>query len=281
MAVWLVTGSSRGLGWHLVKELLADGHQVAAVSRVIAVGEPQHPQLLRLAADLTDQGQVAEAVAATLQRFGRIDTVINNAGKGLLGAIEEASDAEVRDVFELNFHGALNVIRAVLPGFRAQRAGNLVNISSLAGFSGAASWGIYSASKFALEGLSEALAKETAALGVRVLIVEPGILRTEFLEDQSLLKSSARIADYEASSGVARGSLAQSRGQQPGDPQQAARRIVDQVGAGLPADGLASRLILGSDAARVISAKLALLQGQVAASAPLAGSVDFASAPAA
>ncbi|MDF0730114.1 SDR family NAD(P)-dependent oxidoreductase [Pseudomonas entomophila] len=281
MAVWLVTGTSRGLGQHLVRELLADGHQVAAISRGSASGGNNHPALLELVADLTVPAQVAAAVSATLERFGHIDTVLNNAGRGLLGAIEEASDAEAREVFELNLHGPLNVLRAVLPGFRARRAGNVVNISSLAGQSGAASWGLYSASKFALEGLSEALAKETAALGVKVLIVEPGILRTEFLEDQSLLTSQARIDDYEASAGTARRSLAGNRGQQPGDPRLAARRIIDQVVAGLPDNGLASRLILGSDAARVISAKLALLTEQVAASAPLAGSIDFERGPAA
>jgi len=275
MAVWFVTGSSRGLGRHLVEQLLAAGHQVAELSRHEAEGQQDHPALLRVSGDLTVPEQVGEAVNATLQRFGRIDTVVNNAGRGLLGAIEESSDAEAQEVFGLNVHGPLHVIRAVLPVFRRQRSGNIVNVSSLAGFSGAASWGVYSASKFALEGLSEALAKETAALGVKVLIVQPGILRTEFLNDQSLLVSAASIEDYDATSGAGRRNLQSSRGVQPGDPRVAAQRIIEQVQAGLPDIGLATRLILGSDAARVIGAKLALLNEQIAHSAPLAGSIDF------
>lgn len=278
MAVWFVTGSSRGLGQHLVEQLLADGHQVAAVSRRQTSEATDPPGLLRIAADITQPTQVSEAIAATRQRFGRIDTVVNNAGKGLLGALEESSDAEVREVFDLNVHAVLSVLRAVLPTLRSQRAGNVVNISSLAGFSGAAAWGAYSASKFALEGLSEALAKEAAALGVKVLIVEPGILRTDFLEQQSLLISQAVISDYDASSGAGRRGVADNRGNQPGDPRLAARRIIELVSAGLPENGLASRLVLGSDAARVLGAKLNLLNEQLAATTPLAGSIDIVAA---
>lgn len=280
MAVWLITGASRGLGKHLVLEALAKGDQVVAVSRQGLSDIGEHPDLLDLRVDLTQSEAVKAAIGTALQRFGRLDTVINNAGRGLLGAIEEASDAEVKAVFDLNFNAVLNVLRATLPVLRAQRAGNVVNISSLAGISGAASWGIYSASKFAVEGLSEALAKETAALGIKVLIVEPGILRTDFLEDQSLLVSDALIHDYNASSGAARRSVSDNRGHQPGDPQRAAQRIVDLVTAGLPDDGLASRLILGSDAGRVIGAKLALLNRQIEASTPQAGSIDLAAASA-
>lgn len=280
MAVWFVTGSSRGLGQHLVEELLADGHQVAAVSRRQASEATDPPALLRITADITQSAQVSEAIAVTVQRFGRIDTLVNNAGKGLLGAIEESSDAEVREVFDLNVHGVLNVLRSALPTLRGQRSGNVVNISSLAGLSGAASWGAYSASKFALEGLSEALAKEAAALGVKVLIVEPGVLRTDFLEQQSLLISQTVISDYDASSGAGRRGVADNRGNQPGDPRLAARRIIELVSAGLPENGLASRLVLGSDAARVLGAKLNLLNEQLAATTPLAGSIDIVAASA-
>ena len=280
MAVWLITGASRGLGKHLVLEALAKGDQVVAISRngITGIGEP--PDLLDLKVDLTQADAVNAAIGSAVQRFGRLDTVINNAGRGLLGAIEEASDAEVQAVFDLNFKAVLNVLRATLPVLRAQRLGNVVNISSLAGVSGAASWGVYSASKFALEGLSEALAKETAALGIKVLIVEPGILRTDFLEDQSLLVSEAVIHDYDNSAGAARRGVSDNRGNQPGDPRQAALRILEQVSAGLPEDGFASRLILGSDAGRVIGAKLALLNRQIAETTPLAGSIDLAVASA-
>lgn len=278
MAVWFVTGTSRGLGQHLVKQLLDAGHQVAAISRSPVSGATDNPAVLHITADITHPHQVAEAVAATLERFGRIDTVVNNAGKGLLGAVEESSDEEARELFDLNVHAVLNVIRAVLPVLRSQRAGNLVNLSSLAGFTGAASWGVYSASKFAVEGLSEAVAKESASLGIKVLIVEPGILRTDFLEDQSLLTSRTVIDDYDASSGAARRGVTENRGKQPGCPLRAARRIIEEVSRGLPDNGLASRLVLGSDAARVIGAKLALLNEQIAATAPLAGSIDIAAA---
>lgn len=278
MAIWFVTGTSRGLGQHLVKQLLDAGHQVAALSRSPATESNDNPALLQITADITQPHQVVEAVAATLERFGRIDTVVNNAGKGLLGAVEESSDAQAREVFDLNVHGVLNVIRAVLPVLRHQRAGNLVTLSSLAGFTGAASWGVYSASKFAVEGVSEAVAKETASLGIKVLIVEPGILRTDFLEDQSLLTSEKIIDDYDTLSGAARRGLAENRGKQPGCPLRAARRIIEEVTRGLPDNGLASRLVLGSDAARVISAKLALLNEQIAATAPLARSIDIVAA---
>lgn len=280
MAVWLITGASRGLGKHLVLEALAKGDQVVAISRNGITGIGEHPDLLDLKVDLTQADAVNAAIGSAVQRFGRLDTVINNAGRGLLGAIEEASDAEVQAVFDLNFKAVLNVLRATLPVLRTQRLGNVVNISSLAGVSGAASWGVYSASKFAVEGLSEALAKETAALGIKVLIVEPGILRTDFLEDQSLLVSETVIHDYDHSAGAARRGVSDNRGNQPGDPRLAALRIIEQVIAGLPEDGFASRLILGSDAGRVIGAKLALLNRQIAETTPLAGSIDIAVASA-
>lgn len=276
MAVWLITGASRGLGKDLVLEALAKGDQVVAISRNGTTGIGEHPDLLDLKVDLTQADAVIAAIGSAVQRFGRLDNVINNAGRGLLGAIEEASDAEVKAVFDLNFNAVLNVLRAALPVLRTQRFGNVVNISSLAGLSGAASWGIYSASKFAVEGLSEALAKESASLGIKVLIVEPGILRTEFLEDQSLLVSEAVIHDYDSSAGAARRGVNDNRGNQPGDPRLAARRIIKHVSAGLPEEGLASRLILGSDAGRVIGAKLALLNRQVAETTPLTGSIDIA-----
>ncbi len=268
------------MGQVLVEALLASGHQVAALSRTPAARHSDNANLLQLAADLRDPEQVKAAISATVKHFGRIDTLVNNAGKGLLGAIEETSEAEAKDIFALNLHAPLSVIREVLPVLRAQGQGNVVNISSLAGQSGAASWGVYSASKFALEGLSEALAKEAAGFGVKVLIVEPGILRTDFLEPHSLLTTHDQLEPYQASAGAAREALASNRGKQPGDPRLAALRIIEQVSHGLPDDGLASRLILGSDAARVINAKLALLTAQVQASAPLAGSIDIATVPA-
>jgi len=177
MSVWFVTGASRGFGAGLVTEALARGNQVVAAARRPR-GE-QSENLLPVALDVTDEDQAHAAVAAAVREFGRIDVVVNNAGRGLLGAVEEASDSAARAVFDTNVFGVLNVQRAVLPVLRAQRSGRLIQLSSVGGFTGTPGWGIYAATKFAVEGFSEALAGELEPLGIDVTIVEPGLFRTD------------------------------------------------------------------------------------------------------
>lgn len=262
MAVWLITGTSRGLGHHLVENLLEQGHQVASLSRQGNIGI-EHEQLLNLQANLQDPQSVQQAVQETLAKFGRIDRVVNNAGRGLLGAVEEASQEEIQQVFDLNVFAVINVIQQTLPVLRAQQSGVIVNLSSLAGFTGAQSWGVYSASKFAVEGLSEALAKEVGGFGIKVLIVEPGILRTEFLNDSSLLVSETELDAYAANVGVARQQLNQSRDRQPGNPDLAAQYIIQHVEHQLADAGIAERLIVGADAKKFIHNKFLILEKQI------------------
>lgn len=274
MAVWLVTGASSGFGWNLTQELLAQGHHVAALSRHPRKEVEASQNLLQIAADVTDEDQVAAAIRESVGRFGRLDVVVNNAGRGLLGAVQEASEQEIRGVFDLNLFGALHVVRHALPYFLEQRSGTFVTISSLAGVSGAAGWGIYSASKFALEGASEALAKECGSLGVCVLIVEPGVFRTSFLNAGNLLVSEKVIPEYQGI-GEQRRRLEGNSGHQPGNPQAAAIRIIERVSQPFQ-ENLANRLILGSDALRVIQAKVDLLSAQLEANRSDAAATDYA-----
>ena len=188
-------------------------------------------------------------------RFDKIDVIVNNAGYGLMGAVEELDASELEDVFKTNFFGAREVIRALLPTLRAQRAGWIVNISSVGGFTGTPGAGAYNASKFALEGLSEALAQELAPLGIRVLIVEPGYFRTDFLND-SMRTAKATIADYADTAGSTIKTIAERNGKQPGDPRKAARAIIKAVESPHPP----LRLVLGGDAVERVTNKLAAVR---------------------
>src|SRR5688572_14506121 len=198
---WFVTGASKGLGLSLVKQLLSQGYQVAATSRSLndlnkAVGE-NNPDFLPLTVDLKTEASVEKAVNAAVDRFGKIDVVVNNAGYGQAGSLEELSDRESRDNFDINVFGVLNVIRSVMPHLRKQGFGHILNISSIAGFTaGFPGFGIYCATKFALEGLSESLATEAKAFGIKVTLVEPGYFRTSFLTADSLRVPANEIAAY-------------------------------------------------------------------------------------
>jgi NAD(P)-dependent dehydrogenase (short-subunit alcohol dehydrogenase family) len=183
--VWFLTGASRGFGLEIARKILSRGDRVVATARragQIAANFPDAGDaLLAVDLDVTNGDQAAQAVQAAVDKFGRIDVLVNNAGRGLLGAVEEASDASVRAVYEVNVFGALTVQRAVLPVMRRQRSGHIINISSVGGLQGSAGWGIYCSTKFAVEGFSEALAQEVKPLGIAVTIVEPGYFRTDFL----------------------------------------------------------------------------------------------------
>ncbi len=263
MGVWFVTGASRGLGAEITREALDRGHSVIATARDVSAVLDAYPEkpdgLLAVDADVTRPEQLALAVEAGLAAFGRIDVVVNNAGYGLVGAIEEISDGAARELFDVNVFGVLNTLRATLPTLRSQRSGHVLNIGSVGGFATAPAVGLYGASKFALEGISEALHGELAPLGIRVTIIEPGGFRTDFLNSSSIRVEPAAIADYAAGAGPVREALAANDGLQPGDPAKAARAVVDITEADEPP----LRLQLGADAVERVEGKLALVRREL------------------
>jgi short-subunit dehydrogenase len=208
---------------------------------------------------VTSPEQLTAAVATGLEKFGRIDVVVNNAGYGVLGAIEEISDQAARDLFDVNVFGVLNTLRATLPTLRAQRSGHVLNIGSVGGFTTAPAVGLYGGTKFALEGISEALRGELAPLGVHVTIIEPGGFRTDFLNSSSLKVEPATIPDYAAGAGPVREAMAANDGRQPSDPAKGAKAIVDVTELTEPP----LRLQLGADAVERIEAKLALVKQEL------------------
>jgi NAD(P)-dependent dehydrogenase (short-subunit alcohol dehydrogenase family) len=272
--VWMITGASRGIGARIAAAALAHGDAVVAAARDAASIEQRfgtRPGLLAVALDVTDEAQAAQAAAAALTRFGRIDVLVNNAGYGLLGAVEEASADEVRRLYETNVFGLLNVTRAVLPTMRERRRGHVINISSLGGYQSAAGFGVYCSTKFAVEGLTEALHAELAPLGIHATVVEPGYFRTEFLEGQSLVTSPRLIDDYAASAGRVREAARQISLNQPGDPERLAQALLTLVEAGDPP----LRLPLGTDTLQVIADKHAFVERETAAWRGVAASTDF------
>ena len=228
--VWFITGCSTGFGRDLARCVLECGDRAVVTARrpedLQEFAASARAQVLKL--DVTDQAQVDAAVKAAEQRFGRIDVLVNNAGIGYFGAVEESEDAEVRRMFEVNVFGLGRMTQAVLPVMRAQRSGCIINISSLAGINPFAALGYYCATKFAVEGLSGALAQEVEPLGIRVIVVEPSGFRTDWA-GRSANESPVHIDDYAATAGVKREQLRAYSGKQPGDPLRAVRAIVDAV----------------------------------------------------
>ncbi len=253
--VWLITGASSGFGRVIAEGALAAGDiVVAAVRRPDAVADliataPDRASALQL--DVTDAERISSAVGEVLLRHGRIDVLVNNAGRGLIGAAEETTDAELRDLMDLHFFGPAALTRAVLPRMRDQGSGAIVQLSSQGGRLSFPGVGAYSATKFALEGWSEALAAEVAGFGIRVLIVEPGAFRTSFNGPGALLVSVG-IPAYDDQIGPVRAGMAAGDGDQPGDPVKAAAAIL----AALDAPEPPLRLVLGADAADAVGARL-------------------------
>ncbi|MEH6377931.1 oxidoreductase [Streptomyces sp. KLMMK] len=280
MTVWFITGASRGLGLELVRAALAHGDRVVAAVRDPRAFTGTVPDasgnLLVLPLDVTDEEQARTAAARATEHFGRIDVLVNNAGYGVVGAVEETSDDEVRALFETNVFGLLKVTRAVLPVLRAQRAGHVVNIGSVGGFAQGAGSGIYGASKFALEGITEALHAEVAALGIKVTVVEPGQIRTDFFDPSSLRPAAHTIDDYAQTAGARRTDFARTNHRQPGDPVKAAQAVVALAHSAEPP----LRLPLGSDSVARIEAKLAHVTGELAAWRHVALSTDHDTAEA-
>ncbi|MFJ5549441.1 oxidoreductase [Streptomyces sp. NPDC093225] len=252
--IWLITGASSGFGRTLAEAALAAGDTVvAAVRRPAALADEAaaHPgRLVPVALDVADTARAAEVVAEVVDRFGRIDVLVNNAGRGLVGAVEETSDAELRDLMDLHFFGPAALVRAVLPHMRAQKSGAVVQMSSMGGRLSFPGVGAYSATKFALEGLTEALAGEVAAHGITCLIVEPGAFRTGFAGAGALQSTATVLPAYEDTVGGVRTGLSDSDGTQPGDPVRAAEAIL----TALDADHTPLRLALGDDAVDAIRA---------------------------
>jgi NAD(P)-dependent dehydrogenase (short-subunit alcohol dehydrogenase family) len=261
--VWFITGCSTGFGRALTEAVLERGEIVVATARkpqrLEDLAQQYGDRILVLPLDITQPSDVQAAVNQTIATFGRIDVLVNNAGYGVFGAVEEVNVLDVRRQFETNVYGALDITRAVLPHLRRQRSGRILNISSSGGFIGFPGAGIYCASKFALEGWSEALAKEVAPLGIHVTIVEPGAFRTAF--NGTLVSPNQAIDDYAATSGQMLQWLRQMDGQQPGDPKKAAAAMIQVVNSPNPP----LRLVLGSDVLEAIHTKLAAVAADLAA----------------
>ncbi|OLT53285.1 short-chain dehydrogenase/reductase [Corynebacterium sp. CNJ-954] len=274
-AVWFITGTSRGLGRELVKHLLNRGDRVAATTRsaerlLTGLEGTDTTHLLPLQVSLTDQAQVVDAITEATARFGSIDVVVNNAGYGHLGAVEETSEADVRAMLDVQVNGTWNVIRAVLPQMRAARSGHIINVSSILGVLSFPGWGLYCAAKYAVEGLSESLAAEVTDHGIRVSIVEPGYFNTDFLTDNSLALATNVSDAYPAIREMI--SVHQAMpGSQLGDPVKAAAAFVtiaqQQTGP--------LRQQLGSDSSGLAEGKADSLKADILAGRDLAHSTDY------
>jgi NAD(P)-dependent dehydrogenase (short-subunit alcohol dehydrogenase family) len=249
--VWFITGASTGFGRKLAEAVLAKGDRVVATARnpeTVADLERQNPSQVRaVRLDVTDLVQVKASVQAAIGAFGRIDVLVNNAGYGLLGAVEEVSDAQIRQQFETNLFGLLNVTRAVLPLLREQKSGHILNVTSVGGQVSFPTGGMYHGTKYAIEGISESLAKEVAGFGVKVTIVEPGSFKTDFAT-RSLVRAE-RIPAYQP---LHEALLKAFEGSVYGDPARAAQAMIQVVEADEPP----LRLALGADALRMIREKL-------------------------
>jgi NAD(P)-dependent dehydrogenase (short-subunit alcohol dehydrogenase family) len=252
---WLITGVSSGLGKALAETVIEKGDFVIGTfripSQVEAFNIKHNGKAQGILLDITNENRIDKLIVQIISKYGSIDVLVNNAGLGFVGAIEETSMKEVRAVFEANFFGTLKLTQAVLPFMRKEKKGHIVQISSHGGIKAFAGFGIYNASKFALEGFSEALAQEVGPLGVKVLIVEPGPFRTKFAGD-GLGQAKKVINDYSESAGAFRTKLKGVDGKQEGDPMKAAKAIVELVNSKNPT----LRLPLGKVALMTIGMKL-------------------------
>ncbi|MFI9379685.1 oxidoreductase [Kutzneria sp. NPDC052558] len=258
--VWLVTGANSGFGRAVTTAAVAAGDLVVAAARRtgtlddLVAAHPDQVEAIQL--DVTDIAAAEAAVAGVVARHGRIDVLVNNAGRTHVGAVEETTDAELRALFDVHFFGPAALTRAALPHMRARRSGAIVQLSSMGGQMSFAGFGAYSATKFALEGLSEALADEVNRLGIKVLIVEPGAFRTSLMSNKAF---SEAIADYEESVGATRRMTSEAGGSEPGDPDKAAAAIL----AALDASTTPLRLVLGGDAVDAVAGHLESVRADI------------------
>lgn len=269
--VWLVTGCSTGFGRYIAEHLLEAGEKVVVTARKTdSIADlAKKGDALIVPLDVVDRDQCRQAVAAAEARFGQIDILINNAGIGFFGAIEETDEKDVRRLFDVNFFGTANTIHAVLPHMRARRSGTIVNLTSIGGLVGYTGVGYYCATKFAVEGLSDSLRSEVAPLGINVMTVEPSAFRTEWAGSSN--EVLATIDDYDATAGAARRAYHDSVGKQAGDPARAAKAIREAVLASTPPHNLP----LGNDAADAALKRADELKASVLAWEALSRSADF------
>ncbi len=270
--VWFITGCSTGFGKELARAVMRRGWRAVLTARrpetLAEFTGGDHCLIAPL--DVTSNDQIAAAVQAADARFGRIDVLVNNAGYGYLSAVEEGEDAEVRTMFETNLFGLAALTKAVLPGMRARRHGHIINFSSIGGLVGFPGIGYYNATKFAVEGLSEALAKETAPLGIKVTIVEPGPFRTDWA-GRSLKMPRVAIDDYAETAGKRRQMIHDYSGSQPGDPVRAAEAVIRATQSPNPP----LHLVLGRAALDMLRTKLDALQAELAAWEKISLGADF------
>lgn len=260
--VWFITGCSTGFGRNLAEEVLSKGEKVAVTARnpedvkTLVTKYPESAIAIKL--DVTVKEQVVAAVKQATDHFGRIDVLVNNAGIGYFGAIEESEDEEVRRMFEINFWGLASVTKEILPVMRAQRSGHIVNISSVGGLVAFPGIGYYNATKFAVAGFSESLSKELAPLGIKVTLVAPSGFRTDWA-GRSANNTKTVIEDYAATAHTNQDTIRGYSGNQPGDPQRAAKAIVKAVNAEIHP----STLMLGAGALKGIRNKISDLQKDI------------------
>jgi NAD(P)-dependent dehydrogenase (short-subunit alcohol dehydrogenase family) len=272
--VWFITGCSTGFGRELAKLVLDRGYRAVITARDpgkiqdLIAGHKGRALALKL--DVTDKAEVAAAVRQAEAVFGSIDVLVNNAGFGYVGALEESEESEVRAMVETNFFGLARMIHEVLPGMRRRRRGSIVNISSIGGLVGFPGTGYYCATKFAVEGLSESLSKEVAPLGIKVLVVEPGPFRTDWA-GRSLKKSTQQIPEYAETAGAFRERIEGGSGKQVGDPVRAGEAIIKA----LESDNMPLRLVLGAIALERARIKMEQLRSEIDAWEETALSADY------
>ncbi|MGK4567544.1 oxidoreductase [Flavobacterium sp. 3HN19-14] len=272
---WFITGASKGLGLELVTQLLAKGENVAATSRNKSeleklVGENQN--FLPLEMNLVDEANVAKAISATIEKFGNLDVVVNNAGYGLFGAVEELSDTEARQNFDVNVFGSLNVIRQALPHLRNQKSGHIFNISSIGGYLGNfPGFGIYCATKFAVIGFTEALAEEVKDFNINVTAILPGYFRTNFLNPDSLSIPKNQIDAYQSTRDSQELHEKTINNNQPGDPVKGVAAIIETAAAENPP----LHLFLGSDAYALAKNKIESMTSELEEWKKVSVSTDF------
>ncbi|MGH9605496.1 MAG: oxidoreductase [Terracidiphilus sp.] len=272
--VWFITGASTGFGRLLAEEVLRRGERAIATARdltKVADLAAKYPRRARtFALDVTRPAEIEAVAAQAIAAFGHVDVVVNNAGYGVSGAIEEVSEAEFEPMFQTNIYGLIRTTRAFLPHLRERRSGHILNFSSIGGLTGIAGWGFYHTTKFAVEGFSEALAAEMKPLGVHVTAIEPGPFRTDFLGRSGKL-AQREIPEYQATAGKAREYFRTQGGKQPGDPQKAIEAAIAVVDSPEPP----LHLILGNAALKRFRDKIAMWEKEIAAWESVSAGADF------
>ena len=261
--VWYITVASQGLGLTLVKKLLESGYRVAATSRNAqalkkAVGVIDAERFLPLVVDLNNLDSIDESIQQTLAAFGRIDVVVNNAGYGMAGTVEETAEQDIRNIFDVNVLAAIDVVKSILPVMRKQQSGYIINIGSVAGFTGAPGWAVYSATKAAIAAFSEVLALDVKEFGIKVTVAEPSGFRTGFLTENSLAYTESKIDGYQLVKDTQKRYLA-GNGNQPGDPEMASAILMELAESEQPP----LHLYLGQDAYDRASGKLVAMTAEL------------------